>query len=215
MQRCANPLTPVRAGQRDRGALAIEAALIVPLLVLLVFGVIEWSLVLRDQVEITSVARAGARTTSQLAPLQNPYVPPAEPISITTAKAIQSAASGLPYDAIDYILVYRANDLGYPGRNGSTVLDCDATESTCDKLIWFPDASDPDGGRFVRDPGVLWNAALIDACLGEAGHQSVGVYIKARHEMITGIFPSPVALSARTVMKFEPQKPGRCDDPGN
>ena len=191
--------------------MAIEAALIVPILILLVFGIVEWSLVLRDQVELTSVARSGARTASQLAPLHNPYQPAvASPgtISSATASAIQRAASGLPFDAIDYILVYRANDLGYPGKNGSTVLDCDATESTCDKLVWRPLLN-----AFVPDPpSQFWSATSINSCLGDTGAQSVGVYIKGRHDMITGIFPSPTVISARTVMKFEPTKPGRCVD---
>ena len=199
-----------RGSEHDRGAVAVEALFVFPILILLAFGAIEWTMVLKDQIEVTSVARAGARTASQLAPLQNPYVAPAESISLTTTKAIRSAASGLPFDAIDYILVYRANNVGFPGKPNSTVLDCDATESTCDKLIWVPDDTKPGGGSFVRDPGAVWNAVGINSCLGESGAQSVGVYIKARHAMITGLFGGPKPLESRAVMKFEPQKPGRC-----
>lgn len=199
-----------RGNEHDRGAVAVEAVLVFPVLIMLAFGAIEWTMVLKDQMEVTSVARAGARTASQLAPLQGPYVAPAEPISLTTAKAIRSAASGLPFDAIDYILVYRANNVGYPGKANAKVLDCDATESTCDKLFWVPDETKPGGGSFVNDPGAVWDAAGINSCLGDADAQSVGVYIKARHAMITGIFGGPKPLESRAVMKFEPQKPGRC-----
>lgn len=188
----------------------MEFVLVVPILALLAFGAIEWTLVLKDQMELTSVTRAGARTASQLAPAQLPYVAPPEPISITTAKAIQSAASALPFDAIDYILVYRANNLGFPGRTDATVLDCDATESTCDKLYWIPDTTQPGGGYFRLDPGTIWDARAINSCLGDAGAQSVGVYIKGRHAMVTQLFASPVSIQSRAVMKFEPQKPGRC-----
>lgn len=197
----------------DRGAAAVEAVIVFPILVLLAFGAIEWTMVVKDQTEVTSVARAGARTASQLAPLFNPYVAPAEPISITTGKAIRSAASGLPFDAIDYVLVYKANNVGYPGKPGAKVLDCDNTESTCDKLIWFPDSTKPGGGYFTIDPGGLWDATSINSCLGDAGAQSVGVYIKGRHDMITGLFGGAKALQSRTVMKFEPRKPGRCKKP--
>jgi hypothetical protein len=194
----------------DRGAVAVEALLVAPILIMLAFGAIEWTMVLRDQMEVTSVARAGARTASQLAPLHNPYVAPVEPISASTAKAIRSAASGLPFDSIDYILVYRANDVGYPGKANARVLDCDASESTCDKLVWVPDETKAGGGSFVNDPGVVWDATSVNSCLGDTGAQSVGVYIKARRHMITGLFGSTQSLESRVVMKFEPQKPGRC-----
>lgn len=48
-----------RAG--ERGAAAIEFALILPILVVLVFGVIEFGRVFNAQISITNAAREGAR----------------------------------------------------------------------------------------------------------------------------------------------------------
>ena len=48
-----------RAG--ERGAAAIEFALILPILVILVFGVIEFGRVFNAQISITNAAREGAR----------------------------------------------------------------------------------------------------------------------------------------------------------
>lgn len=203
-------LTSLRSTERDRGAVLVEAVLVFPILILLAFGAIEFASAIKDQVEVTSVTRAGARTASQLAPLQLPHEAPLEAISMTAAKAIQSAASGLPFGAIDYILVYRSNNVGYPGKANAKVLDCDATESTCDKLYWQPDTTKPGGGYFYYDAGTVWSASSINSCLGDSGAQSVGVYVKARHQMITRLFGSSVALQSRAVMQFEPQKPGRC-----
>ncbi|WP_338145193.1 TadE family protein [Cryobacterium mannosilyticum] len=50
-----------RSTAGERGAAAIEFALILPILVILVFGVIEFGLVFNAQISITNAAREGAR----------------------------------------------------------------------------------------------------------------------------------------------------------
>jgi Flp pilus assembly protein TadG len=47
--------------KKNRGASAVEFAIILPLLVLLVFGIIELSFLLYDQAMITNASREGAR----------------------------------------------------------------------------------------------------------------------------------------------------------
>jgi Flp pilus assembly protein TadG len=46
---------------RSRGAVLIEAAILLPLLVLLTFGAVEYGLIFRDDLKITTAARSGAR----------------------------------------------------------------------------------------------------------------------------------------------------------
>lgn len=48
-------------GPRDRGAAAVEFALVLPLLLLLVFGVIDFGRLLHAQVTLTQAAREGGR----------------------------------------------------------------------------------------------------------------------------------------------------------
>jgi hypothetical protein len=54
---------PVRRGSAnsDRGAAAVEFALLLPLLVLLVFGMIDFGRAINAQITITQAAREGAR----------------------------------------------------------------------------------------------------------------------------------------------------------
>jgi Flp pilus assembly protein TadG len=49
------------SGQRDRGAAAIEFALLFPLLMLIVFGTIDFGRALNAQITLTQAAREGAR----------------------------------------------------------------------------------------------------------------------------------------------------------
>jgi Flp pilus assembly protein TadG len=56
--------TPARPRHHERGASAVEFALLVPLLVMLVFGVINFGIVLAQKQSLSSAARAGARLGS-------------------------------------------------------------------------------------------------------------------------------------------------------
>jgi Flp pilus assembly protein TadG len=51
-------------GSRDRGAAAVEFAIMLPLLLLIIFGIIDFGRALNAQVTITQAAREGARLTA-------------------------------------------------------------------------------------------------------------------------------------------------------
>jgi len=52
------------AGPRERGAAAVELALVLPLLALLLFGIIDFGRMLNAQVTLTEAAREGARAAA-------------------------------------------------------------------------------------------------------------------------------------------------------
>ena len=51
----------------ERGAIAVEAALVLPLLIAMMFGIVELSLMVRDDIAMTSATRAGARVAAAAA----------------------------------------------------------------------------------------------------------------------------------------------------
>ncbi len=53
-----------RLCKADKGAAAVEFALVLPILLLLVFGIVDFSLVLNTQLNLTEAAREGARAES-------------------------------------------------------------------------------------------------------------------------------------------------------
>src|SRR5579859_3032399 len=77
---------PARSAIRDRGAAAVEFALLLPLLLLLIFGIIDFGRALNAQITLTQAAREGAR----LAALGQPSV----------ASRTQAAATGLNQVAV-------------------------------------------------------------------------------------------------------------------
>lgn len=53
----------MRRDARDRGAAAVEMALVLPVLLLLVFGIIDFGRMLNAQITLTEAAREGARAS--------------------------------------------------------------------------------------------------------------------------------------------------------
>ncbi len=49
---------------RDRGSVAVEFALLLPVLLLIIFGVIDFGRAINDQITLTQAAREGARLAS-------------------------------------------------------------------------------------------------------------------------------------------------------
>jgi hypothetical protein len=197
---------------------AVEAALVLPIVVLILFGIIEFSLVFRDSLSITSATRQGARVASAAADAgpgsceTGPTAPPCAPtgtpaLAQAAADAIQRAGSAMPKDSIDYILVYKANDKGFPGANGNTTMPSSCSGySSCVKFVWR-DSLD----AFRYNSG-SWDSRSINACVNES--DTLGVYMSASHKMVSGFFGGTKTLNDRAVMKFEPLpedscKPGR------
>ena len=192
--------------------MAVEAALVTPLLLLLLMGIIEMSLMMRDTVSTNSSVRTGARSASAAAGAgpgtcqasANP--PPCTPASApavaqVAADAIQRAGSAMPKDSISWILVYSANPDGYPLPAGNKSTSC---STKCVKYVW-----DKGLNKFRYLSG-SWSSASINACVNDSGRESVGVILQAQHKWLTGFFGNGITLQERSVMQFEPLPNESC-----
>ena len=86
-----------RQNRRDRGATAVEFALLVPLLLLLVFGIIDFGRALNAQITITQAAREGARLASVGQPasaVQARTVGAATGLGLAAGNVVVSGGSG-------------------------------------------------------------------------------------------------------------------------
>ncbi len=111
-------------GTRDRGAAAVEFALVLPLLLLLVFGIIDFGRAYMAQISLTQAAREGARlgalsmssgaVTARVQEAANPVTPVAvtyaacpatpTPTSRTTVTATHNFTFITPFGAIGDVL---------------------------------------------------------------------------------------------------------------
>lgn len=185
-----------RRAHGDDGAAMVEAAIVMPLLMLLVFGIIEWGLAFLTATSTNSAARAGARTASALT-LNTTYADQAR-------LAVESNLSGaLPFATPLEMWVYEVpytNPAGSPFPSGQTSWTCGAN---CIKYTW-------DGTHFVFNSG-SWPAASMVVC-GVPPNQfdSVGIYLKVRHNFVTNFFGASKDIAEHTIMRLEPQPADSC-----
>lgn len=196
-----------RFGARtERGAVVVEAALVTPLLMALLLGIIEMALLMKDDVALTSAVRNGGRTASANAgagaggvneggDCVSPCSPANAPMfAQLAANSIQTAGTALPRDSILELWVYKANDKGYPGNNGSTTMACG---SNCVKYKWVPSKD-----QFRYSSGT-WTSSQVNACANNSP-DAVGIYLLARHDFMTGFFGQSVNIEDQAVFTFEP-----------
>lgn len=168
----------------DRGATLVEFAIILPILLLILFGIIEWSLAFKDSLTVASATRAGARTASAS--------PRSPTFAADTAAAMDRAVTALPKDSIQELWIYRAAADGTPEGGGGGFGSC----TVCVKYRW-----DEPTTSFVQVSDT-WSPDTHRACAGEA--DAVGIYLEVEHEFLTGFFPPTMTLTDHTVMNFEP-----------
>ena len=199
----------------------MEFAIVVPVLFLLVIGMLEFAFVMRDYLAVSSSTRVGARIAATGANAGQGTCPGLPIICVPgnvpalaqdAADAIQQAGTAMPQDTIDYILVYKSNDKGYPGSAGNTTMPtmtaCTTSVADCVAFRWAKTID-----RFVYVGGA-WNSTLIYACAPTAGNtngpDSVGVFMQATHPYLSKFFGQTITLSNRSVMQFEPLAINQC-----
>lgn len=205
--------------------------MVMPLLFTLVFGIIEFSLLMRDHVSATSAVRTAARiasaeagagpSTCTPAPLAPPCSPEGTPkLAQDAADAVQRSGTAMPKDSIDVLWIYKANAAGFPGgittqaAFDAATADPTTAGATCtsaNKCVWY--RWNEAANRFQYRGGG-WRSSSINACAGSIDAESVGVFLRATHDGVTGIFGS-MKVADRAVMKFEPLPSGTCNGTGN
>jgi len=176
-----------RRARRESGAVAIEAALLTPLLLLLFFGIIEFGMLYKDYLAVTSSVRAGARMASA--------EPRVTSYATDAADQVAKEAAALDMNRVNELWVYKATASGYPvGSNGTSFNAC----TSCVKFTWNNTTK-----KFVQQSS-SWASTQQNACSGDAAHDSVGVYMKYTYQGVTGLIFNEMPLEEHTVMSLEP-----------
>jgi hypothetical protein len=175
-------------GGSERGAVMVEFALALPILLMITFGIIEFSSAYHDKSTVTSATRAGGRVGSAQA--TNPD------FGKNTADAVSSALKSLPSDAPQELWIYKAPNDGNPPSTCA---------SNCIKYRWSQsqrafDTSAPGGGG--------WSASSHQVC--HEPFDQIGVYVKIDHSYVTKLFGSKVTLTDHAVFRFEPVPTSVC-----
>jgi Flp pilus assembly protein TadG len=198
----------------------VEATIITPVLLLLLFGVFEFGLYFRDYLTTGDAIGEGARIGGIVGPDPLDIGTPSDPAYVTAdyaiVAAIREATASIDPTAIERIVVFdtpnpaagSALDQVRPGcRNGansSSALRCNVYPG--EDAFYAVQSGNSDyfdctaGGTracgwdpYTRDDGP--NVSEIDY---------LGVYIKMNHPWVTGIFGDSATIEQATIIRLEP-----------
>jgi Flp pilus assembly protein TadG len=184
---------PPSRSKGERGAALIEAAIMIPVVMLVTFGMIEFSSAYQSSSAATAAARSGARVASAEALLPNYALDAAA----AAATALHVIGGNEPLE----MWVYKADANGYPDSGNFT-----SCTTHCIKYTWLTsthlfDTANPSGGG--------WPANTQNAC-NSATWDSVGVYVKINHRFLTRLFGASITLGDHAVFRLEPAPTQLC-----
>jgi hypothetical protein len=194
----------------------VEAAIIIPLLIMLTFGAIEFGLAFRDSASVAAATRSGARIAAAMPGVASNQaaIPPVDGFQDAAQKAVNLALKDLTKAQPQTLVIFRADPqsgwpIGQPTTSPPNYLGC----TQCFLYTWS-------SGSFVACTTgcpTPWAAGpatqnsppsqLYDACNGVT--DAIGVYIKAKQPFITGLWGTKT-YDHVTVMRLEPVGSDSC-----
>ncbi len=187
-----------RRAKSERGASLVEAALVVPLLILLAFGAAEFGFVFLDFLNVSSAAREGARVGSA--------VGDAFDADTLILGAIAEATADLDNSTIEAIWVFAAKANGDPVDN--CVVDSSLDYFTCAGPTNNTNIYDAAGNKLIGS----WNSTGRRVTVGlncpavpAECPDRLGVRVVFTHQYITGFLSFPTGpFSEDAVFQIEP-----------
>jgi Flp pilus assembly protein TadG len=196
----------------ERGAVLVEAAFVLPVLLLLIFGMIEFGLVFKDSLTLSEMVQAGARVGSELGSQSTDLTasPPVDSTDFEILTAVMAASHPLN-STIQYVTIFNAD-----GANGNVPAGCSGANAAS-----VPGECNVYPGAYVESLGTTQPANFSNydsswppssrnvteqTVNGFPGPDYIGVYISAIHSSVTGIVPGgSIHLSDTAVLRLEPQ----------
>jgi len=178
----------------ERGAALVEMAVVMPLLILLVFGLVEFGLLFREKMTIASAATSSARTGATMGAREEADI-----------RILQALEAGL-YDQVDASVlisaqIFRANEITGAKDLGAVNTYVFTPAVPCK---WAPC---PDPAVAGYSFGGSWVPTSRDTTLdpGGGGLDVLGVEILYHHTAATNLIPGVDRnLSERALVRLEP-----------
>ena len=207
-----------RRADGERGSVIVEAALVFPLMIFILFGIIEFGFIFKDTLTLNAMTSAGARTGAVAGNAVNPST------DYQVLSAVRAAATSLN-SQIEGVVIFKAS-----GNSDALPLGCgpvggalptvgvpgvcnvySATEFGDIQSTWAEqEAQYPNSfGCTAGSWDAQWcpsSRVVSETGNAGAGPDYVGVYIMARHQTLTGFFPS-MTLTDTVIQRIEPQTP--------
>ena len=184
---------PARRRKRilgDRGASAVEAAIVTPVIMVLLFGILELGFVFKDYLAVAGAVRAGVRTASA-----NPRM---ATFAQVAANKVAQTGGAMNFSDVQQLWVFKVDPTTNQTIGFSNFSDC----IFCVKFKW-------DSGTNAFVPitgGDTWPSTSQNACSLSVGGplDRIGVYLKLKHAPITGLVLQTIYISEASILSLEP-----------
>ncbi len=221
-------------GERDRGATLIEAAIVMPVLMLIIFSVLEMGMLFRNYLSVTQLTRDGARSASAFGRDYD--------ADFRTMSTIQHTVNVITSGEVKRVVLFDATD----GRENARVPDICTTADPSNPNAINPAPANLDANIFKHDQDLTsaeanaitrcniftpdtWLDADRYGCddLGNAGEDPdfdlnwcpfvrdvsakdgtdyVGVWVEFEHNWVTGLFGDSQTITETMIMRLEPKE---------
>jgi hypothetical protein len=198
-----------RTRTSERGSTMTEMALVTPIFLLLIFGVMEFGFLLRNQLTINSAATESARAAS---------VGGNDPdTDFLVLRTVEHGVASMGLQNIRQVVVYRASgpDTDVPTACLTAPVTATATAgcnryTAADFFLPLLDSSGNATGNFRCDTTSVdryWCPSdRTSSLLAAGGPDYVGVYIEANHDYVTGFFGASRIVRDQKVIRIEPER---------
>ena len=190
---CLRISRPTWRCRGERGNALVEAAVVTPLIMMLVLGLVEFAMLAKDNMTISNGSRAGARVASAAG--KDPLA------DYNVLKAVQGATGGMA--TVEQVIVYKATS-----PTGAVPSSClsGAVAATCNVY----DASDLaisqatfESGAYTKDDS--WAAPTrVTSQSAPGGPDYLGVYVKGTHNSVTHLILDSRTVKDDVIMRLEP-----------
>src|SRR5450631_1581417 len=189
---CRGPWMPARQRARvpgERGAAAVEAAIVTPLVMALFFGIIELGFVFKDYLSVGAAVRSGARIASAS--------PRTSTFAQSAANKVAQTGGAMNFSDVQQMWVYKVSTATDKPIGFSDFSNC----TVCVKFRW-------DGGNHAFVPtSDNWPASSQNACSSSSiggPPDRIGVYLQLKHDAFTKFVFNSVNISEASILTLEP-----------
>jgi Flp pilus assembly protein TadG len=181
----------------ERGAVLVEAVIVIPILMMITLGIIEYGGSYREDSTVATASRSGARTASALPKTDFGCTvgPTCFDSGITVAAAVASTLQSLGATAPQQVWIYDVATKGTGPPNFSGCTNC----------VGYNWVSSSRSFNTTAKIGPGWLAVNQYTCPGTATPiDQIGIYVRTTHTAVTRMFGGNRSLTGTTIMRFEP-----------
>jgi Flp pilus assembly protein TadG len=190
-----------RYPREERGAAIVEFAVMLPLVLLLVFGIVEFGLAFSIKLNVETAARSGARVGSGL-----------RDDRMADYNLLQSVKSALNDNLsnVQYVVVYKSTNASGAIPAGCSGAMPISQNGSCNvytgvQLSSLTAASFGGATCTAAQPDHFWCPTSRQA-VQSVGNDYLGVLVMVKTSAVTQVFGSFFSVQANAVMQLEPKE---------